>query len=69
MFATVKSIGLFGMDSYMIEVEADVSRGLPGFDIVGLPDVAVKEARDRVRSAMRRQAFRQRHPPRPELSL
>lgn len=57
MFATVKSIGLFGMDSYMIEVEADVSRGLPGFDIVGLPDVAVKEARDRVRSAIKNSGF------------
>ena len=57
MFATVKSIGLFGMESYMIEVEADVSRGLPGFDIVGLPDVAVKEARDRVRSAIKNSGF------------
>lgn len=57
MFATVKSIGLFGMESYMIEVEADISRGLPGFDIVGLPDAAVKEARDRVRSAIKNSGF------------
>lgn len=57
MFATVKSIGLFGMESYIIEVEADISRGLPGFEIVGLPDTAVKEARDRVRSAIKNSGF------------
>ena len=49
MFSELKSVGLFGIDSYMIEVEADISSGLPAFDIVGLPDAAVKESRDRVR--------------------
>ena len=53
MFSRVKGIGLFGIDSYMIEIEADVSNGLPAFDIVGLPDTAVKESRDRVRSAIK----------------
>lgn len=53
MFSRVKGIGLFGIDSYMIEIEADVSNGLPAFDIVGLPDAAVKESRDRVRSAIK----------------
>ncbi|MBQ6826066.1 MAG: YifB family Mg chelatase-like AAA ATPase [Clostridia bacterium] len=53
MFSRVKGIGLFGIDSYMIEIEADVSGGLPAFDIVGLPDTAVKESRDRVRSAIK----------------
>lgn len=46
------------MDSYMIEVEADVSTGLPGFDIVGLPDAAVKESRDRVRAAIKNCGFK-----------
>ena len=41
MFSRIRSIGIFGMDTYMIEVEADVSTGLPSFDIVGLPDAAV----------------------------
>ena len=41
MFSRLKSVGLFGIDSYMIEVEADVSTGLPGVDIVGLRDAAV----------------------------
>lgn len=58
MFAKVSSIGLFGMNSYIVDVEADVSKGLPCFDIVGLPDVAVKEARDRVRSAIKNCGFK-----------
>lgn len=45
------SMGIFGMDSFMVEVEADVSNGIPAFDIVGLPDAAVKESRSRVRAA------------------
>lgn len=53
MFSRLKSVGLFGIDSYMIEVEADISTGLPAFDIVGLPDTAVKESRDRVRAAIK----------------
>ncbi len=58
MFAKLKSMGLFGMDAYLVEVEADVSQGLPGFDIVGLPDAAVKESRDRVRAAIKNNGFK-----------
>lgn len=58
MFSRLKSVGLFGIDSYMIEVEADVSTGLPCFDIVGLPDTAVKESRDRVRAALKNCGFK-----------
>jgi len=58
LFSRVKGIGLFGIDSYMIEIEADVSNGLPAFDIVGLPDAAVKESRDRVRSAIKNCGFK-----------
>lgn len=46
------SMGLFGMDSYIVEVEADVSGGQQAFEIVGLPDTAVRESRERVRTAM-----------------
>ncbi len=46
------SLGLLGLHGYTVEVEADVSNGIPAFDIVGLPDTAVKESRDRVRTAM-----------------
>ena len=58
MFSRVKGIGLFGIDSYMIEIEADVGTGLPSFDIVGLPDAAVKESRDRVRAAIKNCGFK-----------
>lgn len=58
MFARLNGIGLFGINSYMIEIEADVSTGLPNFDIVGLPDAAVKESRDRVRAAIKNCGFR-----------
>lgn len=53
MFAAVSSFGLWGIDTYPVTVEADLSRGLPSFELVGLPDAAVKEARDRVRAAMK----------------
>ena len=53
MVSKVKSIGIFGMDTYKIEIEADVSKGQQAFDIVGLPDSAVRESRDRVRSAIK----------------
>ena len=50
-------MGIFGMDAYMITVESDVSDGQFSFNIVGLPDTAVKEAVDRVRSAMKNNNF------------
>ena len=57
MFDKVSSMGLIGIEAYKVEVEASISQGLPAFDIVGLPDIAVKESRDRVRSAMKNCGF------------
>ncbi len=57
MFASLKSMGLHGIDGFMVEVEADLSQGLPGFDVVGLPDAAVRESRDRVRAAMKNAGY------------
>ena len=51
MVAKVRSLGLGGISGYEISVECFLSAGLPAFDIVGLPDMAVKEARERVRAA------------------
>ena len=53
MFAKIISVGLFGMEAYMTGVEADISGGMPRFDVVGLPDTAVSESRERVRSAIK----------------
>lgn len=57
MVVKCNSLGLFGIDSYCVQVEADVSNSVPAFDIVGLPDASVKESKDRVRSALRNCGF------------
>ena len=57
VFARVKSLGLLGIDGFLVDVEADLSQGLPGFDVVGLPGTAVRESRDRVRAAMKNGGF------------
>ena len=53
MVAKVTSGALLGVEGIMIEVEVDMAGGMPGFDIVGLPDSAVKESRERVRTAIK----------------
>ena len=57
MIARVQSYALSGLDGVAVTVEADVSRGLPSYDIVGLPDAAVKESKERVRSAVKNSAL------------
>ena len=57
MYARIRSVGLFGMETYMVETETDVAGGLPAFDIVGLPDKAVSEAKNRVRAAVKNSGF------------
>ena len=57
MFVKVASVGMFGMNSYIVGVEASIDTALPRFDVVGLPDTAVSESRDRVRSAMKNNGF------------
>ncbi len=53
MLAKVRSCAVVGMEGVIVEVEVDVSPGLPFFGVVGLPDAAVQEARERVRAAVR----------------
>jgi magnesium chelatase family protein len=53
MLAKVSSCAVVGLDGEIVEVEVDISQGLPAFAIVGLPDTAVTEAKERVRSAIR----------------
>ncbi|MCE2404351.1 MAG: YifB family Mg chelatase-like AAA ATPase [Dehalococcoidia bacterium] len=53
MLATVSTCAVEGLDGYIVSVEVDISPGLPSFSIVGLPDTAVQEARERVRAAIR----------------
>jgi magnesium chelatase family protein len=57
VLACVRTAAVFGVDAYPVQVEVDVSFGLPSFTMVGLPDVSVRESRDRVRSAIRNSGF------------
>ncbi len=56
LFRTISGTVL-GIEAHLIDVEVDFSRGLPAFNVVGLPDTAVKEARDRVRAAIKNSGF------------
>lgn len=53
----VMSCALVGLEGYLVRVEVDVTNGLPVFNLVGLPDMAVREAKDRVRTAIRNSGF------------
>ena len=57
MLSEILSCGIAGINGFSVKVEADVSRGLPSFEIVGLPDAAVKESKERVRSAIKNSGF------------
>ncbi len=57
MFTTTKSYVLDGLNGFLVEVEVDASSGLPSLDIVGLPNNAVKESKERVRSAIKNSGF------------
>ncbi|MDD4689242.1 MAG: YifB family Mg chelatase-like AAA ATPase [Eubacteriales bacterium] len=53
MLSKIYSVGLLGIDGFTVTVEADISSGMPSFEIVGLPDATIKESKDRIRAAMR----------------
>ena len=57
MLSIVKSMSLLGLDGCLIYVQVDVSMGIPGWDIVGLPDTSVKEAKERVRTAIKNSGY------------
>ncbi len=57
MYSKIKTCVLQGLNGYVVEVETDLSRGLPVFTIVGLPDIAIKESKERVRTAIKNSGF------------
>ena len=57
MTARVQSYALAGLEGVPVTVEADISKGMPSYEIVGLPDAAVKESKERVRSAVKNSGF------------
>ena len=57
VFAQIFGSTTFGLNGVLINVEVDISNGIPSLDIVGLPDTAVRESRERVRAAIRNSGF------------
>lgn len=57
MLSITKTIALHGLEGFLIDVQVDISAGMPSWDIVGLPDVSVKEAKDRVRTAIKNSGY------------
>lgn len=58
MFSSIKSLGVSGIGGFLVSVEVYITNGLPHFEVVGLPDAAVKEARERVHAAVKNSGFR-----------
>jgi magnesium chelatase family protein len=57
MLSKIKACVLYGLEGYDVDVETDLSGGLPNFNIVGLPDISIKESKERVRSALKNSGF------------
>lgn len=57
MLSKVNSMALLGLDGYLIDVQVDVSNGMPCWEIVGLPDTSVKEAKERVKTAIKNSGY------------
>ena len=57
MLSNLKSIYLNGLDGYTVDVQVDVSAGIPEFDIVGLPDISIKESKERVSTAIKNSGY------------
>lgn len=58
MLSQIKSSGLLGVNGVIVTVEIDISRGLPSYSLVGLPDAGIKESKDRVFSAIKNNGFK-----------
>ncbi len=58
MLSTAKSLGVVGLNGHLIEVEVHLSSALPSIEIVGLPDAAVKEAKERVKAAIHNSGYK-----------
>ncbi len=57
MLAKTNSFALNGVKGYKIDIEIDINAGLPSYDMVGLPDTAIKESRERIRSAIKNSGY------------
>ena len=58
MIAKSLSCTVIGIDAYKVDVEVDIAQGLPAFNIIGLPDAAIRESRDRIKFAIKNSGYR-----------
>lgn len=58
MLSIVKSLTLHGLEGFIVDVQVDVGNGIPAWDIVGLPDVSIRESKERVRTAIKNSGFK-----------
>ena len=57
MLSIIKSVSLYGLNGYLVDVQVDVSAGLPTFEVVGLPDATIRESKERVKTAIKNSNF------------
>ena len=57
MLSIIKSMSLLGLDGYLVSVQVDVAAGMPGWEIVGLPDASIREAKERVKTAIKNSGY------------
>ena len=57
MLSKIKSMSLIGVNGYLVEVQVDVTNGMPSWDVVGLPDASVRESKERVRASLRNEGI------------
>ena len=57
MLSIIKSMALQGLDGYIVDVQVDISAGIPNWEVVGLPDASVREAKERVRTAIKNSGY------------
>ena len=53
MLSIVKSLALHGLQGYLVNIQVDISAGMPSFEIVGLPDTSIRESKERVKTAIK----------------
>jgi len=58
LFSKILSAGISGIDAFIVDVEIDVGKGLPTFNVIGLPDAAIKEAKERIKSAIQNSGYK-----------
>ena len=58
MLSIIKSMSLNGINGYLVEVQVDISEGMPCFEIIGLPDTSVRESKERVKTAIKNSSYK-----------